>query len=145
MFVGSLIVIVIAWGLWSTRNIDRMEYIKSDDFKGIAKGVLIALAFAVGVGSLVFFSPKSEAVTFFNDASVFAGLDYTKKLSPSCKNTGPDNHTTSNLGLRLNLLESDDSHFRINSKYTHHSCAFSPDDRQYDAVGVELEYKFWSN
>ena len=37
----------------------------------------------------------------------------------------------------------DSKSVRVNTKYTHHSCALGPDARQYDAVGVELEWKVW--
>ena len=81
--------------------------------------------------------------TYFNSVSAFAGFDYTKTVSPQCEDTGPESHTTSNLGLRGNIYRSEDERFQANAKYTHHSCVFSPDDDQYDALGVEFEYKLW--
>ena len=46
--------------------------------------------------------------------------------------------------VACNLCKPTDSkRVRVNAKYTHHSCALGPDDRQYDAVGVELEWKVW--
>ena len=54
-----------------------------------------------------------------------------------------DDQTTSNVGLKYHLFESLDERFKTNIKYTHHSCAFYVDDQQYDAFGLELEYKLW--
>ncbi len=138
-FLIALIVVVLGWAFWSTRHIDRTAYIKGPDFLGILKGVVIVVGV---IGGLVLITGCTSG-TYLNDASVFAGLDYAKKSSPMCEPVGPDDHTTSNIGARLNLYQSADTRFRTNLKATHHSCAFSPDDRQYDAIGVELEYKFW--
>lgn len=122
------------------RKVSWREYFSTRTGKGILKGIVLAVVFAVALALL----SGCAGGTYFNDASVYAGLDHTKKLSPQCEDRGPDNRTTSNLGLRGNLYESQDGRFRTNAKYTHHSCAFSPDDKSYDALGVELEYKLWS-
>ena len=118
------------------------------EWLGVAKGIALAFLFVLavaGVGSLL--SGKAEAAeggTYFNDASVYFGLDHTKNLSPMCEDSGPDSRTTSNMGLKLNLYRSQDRRFEVGGKYTHHSCAFSPDDRSYDAFGFVAEYKFWT-
>lgn len=140
-FAGTLLVLLTAWLLWSLRGENLREYFRTRTGLGILKGIVIAVGFALGLaflGGLVGCSGS-----YLNGASVYAGLDRTKKLSPQCEDVGPDVHTTSNLGLRLNLYQSQDERFRTNAKYTHHSCAFSPDDRQYDALGLEMEYKLW--
>ena len=140
-FVIALLVVLTLWLLWSLRGQSLKEYFRTKDGKGILKGIVLAVGFAVGLAAL--FSLGGCSGTYLNDASVYTVLDYTKKLSPQCETMGPDDQTTSNLGVRVNLYESADDRFRTNVKYTHHSCAFSPDDQQYDAVGVELEYKLW--
>lgn len=140
-FIIVLFVLLAVWFLWSLRGQNIKEYFRTRDGKGVLKGIVLAVVFAVGLA--VLFSLGGCSGTYVNDASVYAGLDRTKKLSPQCEATGADDRTTSNLGVRVNLYESADERFRTNAKYTHHSCAFSPDDRQYDAVGVELEYKLW--
>jgi hypothetical protein len=140
-YVLALIVSLVVWFLWSFRGKSFSEiksYFKSDDGLGVLKGIVIAVVFAMVLVIL----PGCSG-TYFNDASVYAGLDYTKNQSPQCEDSGPDSHTTSNLGLRGNIYESEDGKFRTNAKYTHHSCAFSPDDASYDAVGIEMEYKIW--
>ena len=95
------------------------------------------------IAGFFYLIPSANAGTWLNDASVFAGIDYTKKLSPQCDNNSIDDRGTSNLGVRLNVWESEGKNVRLNSKYTHHSCVLGPDDRQYDAVGIELEWKVW--
>ena len=82
--------------------------------------------------------------TWFNDATVFLGIDHTKKVSPQCRDGGFDDRSTSNLGMKLNVWESPSKNVRVNAKYTHHSCAINPDNRSYDGVGVEVEWKVWS-
>jgi hypothetical protein len=109
--------------------------------KGIIKGVVLAVAFALLMaGASALFA---EEVEWFDDAYVFAGLDYTKKASPMCDSgAGGDDHSTSNIGLRVNVFKY--GPMKTNWKYTHHSCAFGEDDKQYDAfIGIELEYKLW--
>jgi hypothetical protein len=140
-FVIGLLVLLTVWLLWSLRGENIKEYFRTRDGLGILKGIVLAVGFAVGLA--VLFSLNGCSGTYLNDASVYAGLERTKKLSPQCEPTGADDRTTSNLGVRVNLYESTDERFRTNAKYTHHSCAFSPDDRSYDALGVELEYKLW--
>jgi hypothetical protein len=131
-----LLLVVMVWRLW---GVNWRTYFSTPTGKGILKGIVLAVVFAVGLALLTGCSG-----TYLNDASVYAGLDHTKKSSPSCDAGTRDDRTTSNLGLRGNIYQSEDGRFRTNAKYTHHSCAFSPDDRQYDAVGLELEYKLWS-
>lgn len=140
-FTIGIAALLGVWLLWSLRGVNIREYFRTRTGRGVAKGIVLALGIVLGV--TVVFGLAGCSGTYLNDASVYAGLDYTKKLSPQCEPTGPDSRTTSNLGFKLNLYESDDNRFRTNARYTHHSCAFSADDRQYDAIGVELEYILW--
>jgi hypothetical protein len=138
-FILGILVIVLVWGAISLRGVNKIEYFKTKTGKGILKGILLAIAFAV----LFALIPDSKAQgSWFNDAEVFAGLDYTKKPNPMCIGNTIDNKSGSNLGLKLNIYRNEN--FSLNSKYTHHSCAFGEDDKSYDALGLELKYKFWS-
>jgi len=139
-FIASIVAVTLIWGAWSLRGVDKVEYFKSPTGLGILKGIVLAIAFAVALAVI----PKAfaEEPVWFKEAEVFAGLDYTQRTSPQCIVGSVDDRTTSNLGLRLNVYEYEN--FTINSKYTHHSCAFGEDDAGYDAFGVELVYKFWS-
>lgn len=139
-FILAVLILLSVWMAWSLRGLDFKAYFKTKSGEGILKGIVLAVAFAAIFAAVSLLS--GCAGTYLNDASIYAGLDYTKKTSPQCEPIGADSHTTSNIGLRANMYESKDGKFRANAKYTHHSCAFSPDDLQYDAIGVELEYKF---
>lgn len=136
--MGCVFIVIM---LFSLRGMSSVEYFRTDDGKGALKGIVMALGITtlLALGSLLI----GCSGKYMNDASVYAGLDSTKKISPQCEDRGPDNRTTSNLGVKANLYESKDERFRSNFKYTHHSCAFSPDDLQYDAGGIEFEYKIW--
>jgi hypothetical protein len=137
-FILVMVSLVIAWGLLSLRGVNLKEYFNTKAGKGILKGIILAMLFAI----LFLFLSNAKAGTWFNDADVFAGLESTKKSNPMCVEGTPDDKTGSNLGLTLNIYR--DNRFSVNGKYTHHSCAFSEDDRSYDALGIELKYQFWS-
>ena len=139
-YLVALFTLLVLWMGYSLRNQNLLEYFKTDTGKGIAKGILMAVVFSVLMVGVSLITGCSG--TYLNSASLFTGMDYTNKLSPMCKDEGPDSHTTSNLGLKGNLYRSYSKQLDINTKYTHHSCAFSPDSKSYDAVGVELEYVF---
>jgi hypothetical protein len=118
------------------------DYFKTRTGLGILKGIVIVLVLAfvvAGIGAL-----SGCSGTYMNNASVYAGLEHTKKVSPQCQLGSVDDHTTSNLGARLNLYTSADGTYSTNSKYTHHSCAFGRDQKSYDAIGIEAEYRFWA-
>jgi len=139
-FVLAILAVVVVWGLYSLRTVSLKEYFSSRTGLGILKGIVLAICFAVALAVI----PKAfaEEPVWFKEAEVFAGLDYTQRTSPQCVVGSVDDRTTSNLGLRLNVYEYEN--FTINSKYTHHSCAFGEDDAGYDAFGIELTYKFWN-
>lgn len=118
------------------------QYFKSGEGKGVLFGIVAAIG-VVSAIALFAFSLKSHALEFFNSGEVYLGLDSTMKLSPMCYAGENSDRITSNLGLRFSLIQSDDGLARIGAKYTHHSCAFNPDNRAYDAFGLEVVYKIW--
>ena len=135
------IILVVAFGILRAYGSfsGALSYLNTKE----GKGVLVGIVLFIGV-ALLFTIPKAFAddVRYFTHAEVFVGLDYTKKLSPMCEEGGADDKATSNGGFRFNILESDRTIFNL--KYTHHSCAFSPDTKSYDALGAEITYRFWS-
>ncbi len=143
IFVGLLLVILLSYMAWFLRNVNWKEYFSTKTGKGILKGIVLAPAIILLIAGFFYLIPSANAGTWLNDASVFAGIDYTKKLSPQCDNNSIDDRGTSNLGVRLNVWESESKNVRLNSKYTHHSCVLGTDDRQYDAVGIDLEWRVW--
>ena len=107
---------------------------------GITKGMLLVLLFVAGM-FLSISAVKASDVSFFNSTTLFVGLDHTNKLSPMCHEGGANDRLTSNVGLSQNLLVINDVH--VDAEYTHHSCAISEDDKQYDAIGVKLSYTWY--
>lgn len=143
LFVLLFLLILLGYSVWVLRKENWVEYFTTDAGKKILRGVVLAPIILLIIALSFKFVPQARAGTWVNDASIFAGLDVTAKESPQCERNRVDNRGTSNLGVKLNIWESDSGNVRINSKYTHHSCALGPDDRQYDGVGVELEWKVW--
>lgn len=143
-FLLTTITFLILWGLYSFRNTNPIEYFKEN--KGIWSGIKFAFFFTTIMVLLSSLSGCSKG-SYLKDGSVYMGLDMPYTQSPQCLSVKDeiDDKTTSNLGLRVNIYESEDSKFRTNAKYTHHSCAFNSDIRVYDAVGVEFEYKLFQN
>ena len=134
------------------------SFFRTDDGLGVLKGIILFMLFGVLIAGYSVFvrgqdclgchtyhddSPYSRAVVeaprqgWFLYSKLFLGLDYTKKQSPMCERGGPDDHLTSNGGLLFNIYTF--NRFELNAKYTHHSCAFSPDAKSYDALGIELD------
>lgn len=142
-FVAMLIIVTVGWGgfILLHKRVNPITYFMSQTGLGILKGIVLAILFAA---VLAFLGEKAQAdeVKWFKEAEVFTGLDYTNRTSPQCVAGGIDGRSTSNLGLKLNVYQN--GPFKVNSKYTHHSCAFGEDDKGYDAFGIELIYKFWS-
>lgn len=143
-FLILAFVVTAIWGAWSYRNVDFWAHIKTEEGKGEIASALRAFAVLVLVIlAYVLTGCSAPKGAWLNDAGVYAGLDYVNKISPVCQAGYNDNRTTSNLGFWGNLWRSEDKRLRVNAKYTHHSCAFSPDARSYDGAGVEFEYEFY--
>ena len=141
-FLITMVVVLVLWGLFSLRKSGNpIKYLKKN--KDVWSGIRFALIFSVVIASLSLLN--GCAGSWVRDGSVYMGLDLPSEQSPQCLDVRGqyDDKTTSNLGLRLNIFESDDTRFRTNAKYTHHSCAFNKDVRVYDALGVEFEYKIF--
>ena len=104
-------------------------------------GSIVLIAFILFVITAMFSPAKAESFkngTWFNDTSVFLGIDHTLKASPQCVQGGIDDRGTSNLGIDQNIWRSVNSVFDINAQYTHHSCVLGKDRNGYDAVGIKF-------
>jgi hypothetical protein len=143
LFIGLLVSVLLIYMAWTLRGKSWREYFGTKDGKGILRGIVIAPLTILIIALVFSLLPTCAKAEWFNDATVFAGLDYTKNQSPQCKVNGVDNHGTSNLGAKINVWQSASENVRVNSKYTHHSCALGIDDKSYDALGVELEWRVW--
>lgn len=120
------------------------NYLKNN--LGVTKGIIMFVLFGLILagGSMISQKVFSDEINWFTYGEVFLGLDHTKNRSPMCEYGDVSDNSTSNGGIRLNMFRSDDKRFEWNSKYTHHSCAFNEDARSYDALGIELNYKFFA-
>ena len=125
-----------------------VAYFKTREGLGVLKGIAL---FAVGVPAVVLFitfllglfGSKAAAGEYFAFGDLYLGLDNTNKPSPMCEDGDNSSRLTSNGGLIANIYRSDDQRFQLNTKYTHHSCAFNADDKSYDALGLEVRYRLW--
>jgi hypothetical protein len=124
------------------------KYFTTERGKGVGIGIILFVG--IGLGA-VLMSPNARALDlkedleYFQYGEVYLGLDSTFKQSPQCQDDGPDNRLTSNGGVIFNIARSKDRIFELNTKYTHHSCAFNSDRNGYDAVGLVATWKLWGN
>jgi hypothetical protein len=128
-------------------------------FKGwkVKEGKGAAASAALGVGSIIliaafitlvgaiFGSSNANAETdmngtFFNDTSVFLGIDHTFKVSPQCVEGGTDDRLTSNLGINQNIWRSYNKVHDVSLRYSHHSCVFGKDRNGYDGLGLSYSW-----
>lgn len=125
------------------------DYTKSKEGKGGIASAALGVFSIVALSLIIYLLPNNanasafENGTWFNDAGVYIGLEYTKDQSPQCEDNSLDERGTSNLGLWGNVWQSRDETLRVNARYTHHSCFLGPDDANYDAGGVQLEWYLW--
>jgi hypothetical protein len=104
-------------------------------------GSIILLAFIFSALAAIFGSSNANADTdmngtFFNDTSVFLGIDHTFKVSPQCVEGGTDDRLTSNLGINQNLWRSYDKVHDVSLRYSHKSCVFGKDQNGFDGLGL---------
>ena len=108
-------------------------------------GSIILLAAAITLVGAIFGSSNANAETdmngtFFNETSVFLGIDHTFKVSPQCVEGGTDDRLTSNLGINQNLWRSYDKVHDVSLRLTHHSCVFGKDRNGYDGLGLSYSW-----
>tara|TARA_R110000824_G_scaffold62042_1_gene164504 strand:+ start:5060 stop:5572 length:513 start_codon:yes stop_codon:yes gene_type:complete len=108
-------------------------------------GSIILLAFIFSALAAIFGSSNANADsdmngTFFNDTSVFLGIDHTFKVSPQCVEGGTDDRLTSNLGINQNLWRSYDKVHDVSLRLTHHSCVWGKDRNGYDGLGLSYSW-----
>ncbi len=103
------------------------------------KAIAVILAVPVIFG-LILYTANAKA-EWFEGATAFAGIDRTYNPSPLCQSVGVDDNLTSNIGFTQNIYTKDV--VNLGFKYTHHSCAVSPDKNSYDAAGIFVEWKIW--
>lgn len=118
-----------------------VSYFKTKEGRKVAAGIVLAVLLSLGLSLVSFSVNAKEPYKYFDTAKLFVGLDYTRKISPMCDVGVNNDKLTSNLGVRASIVSVPGS--SLNFKYTHHSCAVNPDNRSYDAAGIEVVYTLW--
>lgn len=110
--------------------------------KPIWKGIGFILGLPILIGVLLFGFNKAlhgAELKWFQQSSVFVGIDYTLRTSPFCTDIGSSDRLTSNMGFKQQIVT--DGTFSISGKYTHHSCVIGYDSiTGYDAPGIVIEW-----
>lgn len=145
-----VILIVITFGVK-----DIKSWVKSKVGKGALASMLLGVLVVVVVGTLVTFATgwfnKANAESaldtkygyFMNNAYVFAGIDYTKKVSPQCVAGSTQDNLTSNMGMGLNVWQSPSRKVHVDIQWTHHSCVLGVDRNSYDGAGIRVTWYPW--
>jgi ABC-type transport system involved in multi-copper enzyme maturation permease subunit len=135
---AAIILVVIVLALVFGIGIKQLPvWAKSKAGKGAIASMLLGIGVIVVVGVLMALGNKAHAQTntlldnrfghFFNYAYTFAGVDYTRKVSPQCVAGSQDDRLTSNMGFGLNMWESTSRRVSMDLRYTHHSCVIGKD------------------
>ena len=152
LFVGIIIAVVIAILLWRVGFKNLPAFFKTKDGKGAIASMVLGVLVVSIVGVLMLFSGKANAQSsildnrsghFFNYAYTYAGVDYTRKVSPQCVAGSQDDRLTSNMGFGLNVWESTSRRVSMDIQYTHHSCVIGVDRNSYDGLGLRVIWKPW--
>lgn len=115
--------------------------IKRLEKSGARKGITMAVVAVVLLGLVFSFVYAEEEYKYFGSTTVFAGIDYDLKNTPIfCEEGDVNDRLTSNFGIRQHLIGK--GHVDVSAQYTHHSCALNRDKPTYDAVGLQLKWKF---
>jgi len=157
-FIGLLLSILAIYTViaFARSDIKFKDWVKGS----ISQGAVASAGLGIGVIVLFiitfFFLPnnahaqqsdmfkKFTDVTYLNFVEVYIGIDYTKGVSPQCRQGGVDDRGTSNMGVRVNAINWVQLPIKLNYKLTHHSCVLGKDTNGYDSfLGVELVYTPW--
>lgn len=151
LFFGIIIAVVIAILLLRVGPKNLPSFFKTKDGKGAIASMLLGIGVILVVGVLMALGNKAHASSvldnrfghFFNYAYTFAGIDYTRKVSPQCVAGSQDDRLTSNMGFGLNVWESTGRRVSMDIQYTHHSCVIGVDRNSYDGLGLRVIWKPW--
>lgn len=148
-FIGAILLFVLFLFWWVLHNVQYnlaafKRYWRTDG-AGAIPSLIKALVLILVITFVVFFANKvlAEERTppdWFQYTAVYAGLDYTKDQSPQCETNTLDDRITSNIGVRQHIYSWGD--VNLVGNYTHHSCAIGADKNTYDAVGLQVEWRF---
>lgn len=156
LIFGAIILVVIALVLLfgiGPKNI--IPWAKSKAGMGaiasMVLGVVVVVVVGIAVTLFTGLFQKADAQSildnkyghFLNNAYVFAGIDYTKNLSPQCVQGTTQDHLTSNMGMGINLWQSISYRVHVDLQWTHHSCVVGVDRNSYDGLGIRTTLYPW--
>ena len=156
LIFGGIILVVIAlviiFGI-GPKNI--IPWAKTKDGLGAIASMVLGVVVVTIAGIIVtlvagfFQESKAQSIldtrygNFLNNAYVFAGIDYTRNVSPQCVPTTTQDHLTSNMGMGVNLWESPSKRVKMDMQWTHHSCVLGVDRNSYDGAGIRVTWYPW--
>lgn len=145
IFLGlTLLIVAILFGVvWvkTGHDINRFKAHFTTTGDGSLRSMLLAIGIITLIIVTVFLGNKAFAATWFEETTVYAGIDVTREWSPQCyPDKTVDDRLTSNIGVRQSIVRIKD--ISILGNYTHHSCAIWRDAYGYDGLGVQLEWRF---
>jgi hypothetical protein len=139
LFLSAILFIVLAVILVFVPS--PTKYFKTKEGKGVLFGIGAVVLLSLALVLIFPNKAQAEEYKYLSSAELFVGLDNTRKISPMCDVGENSDKLTSNVGLKASIISTAAS--SVNVKYTHHSCAVNPDNKSYDALGVEVTYKLW--
>lgn len=141
--LGGLVLALLVFAFykaeWSKEQFMKNWYAAEGKKKSVFVGAATIILIPVLIG-IVLHTANAET-KYFDGAKVFVGLDSTPVHNAFCQKTGASDRISSNMGFVQNIATTTD--FNIGMKYTHHSCAISPDVNTYDAIGIVIEWTIY--
>lgn len=153
IFVTLILIVIFAVIVFGVK--DFKSWVKSKAGKGAISSMILGVLVVLVTGVLVTFATglfskaNAESVLdtrygyFMNNAYVFAGMDYTRKVSPQCVAGTTQDHLTSNMGMGLNVWQSPSRKVHVDLQWTHHSCVLGVDRNSYDGAGIRVTWFPW--
>jgi hypothetical protein len=146
VFVSAILIIIALMLLYlfakvgySIKNL-RHHFSDSGEGRG-ALGGIIAFPIVLSLLAVLAFYMHNAEAQWFQYTEVYAGLDYTYKVSPMCHESHVDDRLTSHGGVRQHVYNFGRD-INLVGAYTHHSCAIGRDKYGYDALGVQVVWRF---
>lgn len=156
LIFGGIILVVIAlvliFGI-GPKNI--IPWAKTKDGLGAIASMVLGVVVVTIAGIIVtlitgfFQESKAQSIldtrygSFLNNAYVFAGIDYTRNVSPQCVPGSIRDHLTSNMGMGIGVWQSTDRIVNVDLQWTHHSCVLGIDRNSYDGIGIRATWYTW--
>ena len=149
IFIGVMVVILLGLFVFIMSKVGfsysaLSDYIKKVENKTVrqaAGGIMAAMLVAAFVVFMIGQVVHAEEGKWFDEGSVFIGLDYHKNGSVFCQDNGVSSELNSNLGAEIEVYSHGDH--SVSGIYTHHSCALNSDVNTYDGIGFRYEWKIW--